>query len=194
MAFLSIFVFVFVIVLLIWLSFKNRTPVPIISNPVLGVLNLMGPSAADIIKEDLESLTQYFSEVRQADDGPPVCDVLLLYCEIDSSGIVNGSSQSLREIIGAARAPVAVVATNNEGENYIAALAGTTAGRANLVQTIDRRGPLFASFLAQLFEQMSRGVSMPVAWANLAPQYPGAEHQDLPETICALEAGQIAFG
>ena len=60
--------------------------------------------------------------------------------------------------------------------------------------TIDRRGPLLASMLAQLFAQMKNGVSMGMAWINLAPQIPGApEHKDLPGTICALEFGQIAF-
>lgn len=196
MAFLALIVFV--VILLIWFSPKSRgrTRVTVISNPVLGVLNLTGPSADADIKNDLEPLTQYFSEVRQEDHVAPTCDVLLIYCEIDSSGAINGSTQSLREIIRDAGAAVAAVATNNEAENYTAALARTrTAYRAaNLVMTIDRQGSLFASFLAQLFAQMERGVSMPIAWNNLAPQYPGADHEDLPATMCALEGGQIAFG
>jgi len=60
--------------------------------------------------------------------------------------------------------------------------------------TIDRRGSLFAGSLGKLFALMGRGVSMPIASVNLAPQVPGAEHKELPATICALEYGQIAFG
>jgi len=41
---------------------------------------------------------------------------------------------------------------------------------------------------------MKRGVSMPVAWINLAPQGPVKEQENLPSTIFACEAGQIAFG
>lgn len=194
MAFLALIVFV--VVLLIWFGLKTRPRVTIISNPMLGVLNLIGPSADTDIKDDLESLTQYFSGVRQEDGAPPFCDVLLMYCKVDSSGAINGSSQSLREIIRDAGAAVAVVATNNEAENYTAALARarTAYRRANLIMTIERHGSSFASFLAKLFAQMERGVSMPMAWNNLAPQYPGAEHNDLPATLCALEGGQIAFG
>jgi hypothetical protein len=199
-AYLAMILFVIVILLILGVRatrspiyMKVHPPIPNISNPVLGVLNLIGPSAETDVKADLEQVAQYFSEVRQGYDVPPNCDVILLYCNINSAGVVIGSSQALREIIRDAGAAVAVVATSNDMEDYRAGLARARGGNANLVMTIDRRGPLFASFLAQLFGQMKNGVSMPIAWGNLAPQYPGAEHHDLPETLCALEYGQIAF-
>ena len=191
MAYLAMILFLVVLLIVAARSpLKRRRPIPTISNPVLGVLNLIGPSAETDLKADLEQLTQYFSEVRQAYDVPPSCDVLLLYCNINSAGVVIGSTQRLGEIIRDAGAVVAVVATNNDAEDYVAA---GPLPAANLVMTINRRGPLLASMLAQLFAQMKSGVSMGMAWVNLAPQSPGAEHKDLPGAICALDYGQIAF-
>jgi hypothetical protein len=193
MAYLAMILFVVVLLIVMGRNpLKTRRPIPTISNPVLGVLNLIGPSAETDVKADLEQLTQYFSEVRQAYDVPPCCDVLLLYCNINSAGVVIGSMQRLGEIVRDAGAVVAVVATNNDAEDYQAA--GPLSGTANLVMTIDRRGPLLASMLAQLFAQMKSGVSMGIAWINLGPQVPGAaEHKDLPGAICALGYGQITF-
>jgi hypothetical protein len=190
MAFLALIIFV--IVLLIWFAPKTRTPVTIISNPVVGVLNLIGPSADADVKDDLEQLTEVFSEVRRQDDVSPFCDVLLLYCKIDSSGVIKGSSQSLREIMRDAGAAVVVVATNNESKHYNAGLEKFPVG-VNFIMTIDRREYRFARCLGKLFAQMKRGVSMPIAWVNIAPQVPGPEHDELPAWICALGAGHIAF-
>lgn len=48
--------------------------------------------------------------------------------------------------------------------------------------------------LGSLFADMKLGVSMPVAWVKLAPQGPLKEHESLPSTIFACEAGQMVFG
>ena len=191
MAYVAMILFVVVLFIVVgWSPLKRRRPIPTISNPVLGVLNLMGPSAETDVKADLEQLTQYFSEVLQADEVPPSCDVLLLYCNLNSDGVVIGSSQRLGEIIREAGAVVAVVATNNDVEDYKAV---GPSGNSNLIMTIDRRGPLLANMLAQLFAQMKSGVSMGIAWIKLAPQHPGADHSHLPGVLCAFDYGQIAF-
>lgn len=41
---------------------------------------------------------------------------------------------------------------------------------------------------------MANGVSMSVAWVNLAPQIPGHDDPALPASVFACEVGQIAFG
>lgn len=156
-------------------------------------MNLKGPSADQTVEKDLQILTPYFSGVQQRNDGPPRCDVLLLYCEIDSSGSLKGSPQRVREIIRDSGATIAIIATNNPPEHYSVAIPKTSFGFANIVFTIDRKGPLFASFFARLFAQMKDGISMPIAWNNLAPQYAHATHEDVPATICALERGQVVF-
>jgi hypothetical protein len=87
-----------------------------------------------------------------------------------------------------------IVASENPAERCIAAAGPTGYGQANLVVTFDRRGDVFASFYRRLFGEMTRGVSMPVAWVKLAPQVPGHGHPDCPVGLFACEVGQIAFG
>jgi hypothetical protein len=65
--------------------------------------------------------------------------------------------------------------------------------RANLVWTLDRKGGAFPRFFKELFTKMKAGRAMPMAWNAIAPQYGSAKHDDLPETICQLEAGQVRF-
>ena len=86
-----------------------------------------------------------------------------------------------------------MVASENRGEAYISSTKGRTHGRADLVMTIARNGSAFPQFCSDLFEEMKRGVSMPVAWVKLAPQGLVKEHTSLPEMIFACEAGQLVF-
>ena len=195
MAYLAIILFIIVLLIFVPSPMRARRRIPTISNPILGVLNLIGPPTEAEVKADLEELTQYFSEVRQEYDVPPLCDVLLLYCNINSGGVVIGSAQSFEEIVREAGAAVTIVATNNAPEEYQALGKQETSYvyGTNLMMTIDRRGSLLARFLAQLFAQMKSGVSMPMALHNLAPQVPTSEHNDGPAIMCALGYGQIAF-
>jgi len=152
----------------------------VITNPVLGALNLEGLWVEDTIEEDLELLSPYFSEVRQSNDVPPLCDVLLLYGEINSSGALQNSPKPANEIIRDAGASIVVIALNNPVENYFAIPEGSF-GSVDRMMTIDRRGRRFARFLARLFAQMKEdGISMRLASVNLVPLHPGAVHDDLP--------------
>lgn len=60
--------------------------------------------------------------------------------------------------------------------------------------TLSRKGSAFPSFFVRLFTAMKSGISMPVAWLRLVPQGPVKEHDNLPSTIFACEAGRIVFG
>jgi hypothetical protein len=62
----------------------------------------------------------------------------------------------------------------------------------HLVVTIDRRESLFGEFLDRLLGIMSRGISMPVAWVKLVPQYAAApEHKLVPGAVFIANRGQI---
>ena len=113
--------------------------------------------------------------------------------ELERDGRIRNWRDGLREVIRNSGATVVVVASENESDAYIAAGKDKGYGRANLVMTLQRSGTVFPSFFAQLFADMKRGVSMPVAWVKLAPQVPGHEHPDCPGTIFSCEAGQVAF-
>lgn len=76
---------------------------------------------------------------------------------------------------------------------YIAANKREGNGRANLVMTLERKGATFAQFFYDLFSKMFAGTTMPMAWVQLAPQIPGANHENVPSTIFAAEVSHIVF-
>jgi hypothetical protein len=53
---------------------------------------------------------------------------------------------------------------------------------ANLVFTVDRKGPAFAGFFRALFERMRDGEDMLQAWVELSPQAP-MERDENPELV-----------
>jgi hypothetical protein len=171
-----------------------RRPTFVIKSPRLGILNLKGASAADHIATDRSALSTFFSSIDESEATVPSCDVLFLYCDLTADGAVAGSESSFREIIRDSGATVVVVASDNSAEHYMAAGKLAAYGMVNLAMTIDRKGEAFPSFYKRLFDYMSQGISMPVAWVKIAPQIPSAAHQSCPSAICSLERGQVEFG
>jgi hypothetical protein len=165
----------------------------VIRDPHIGFLNFMESSTERILEEDKAVLSPLFSSAEQGDRNPPVCDVLLIYGHLDSNGHFTNHPIGLREIIRISTAPIVIVASENSTESYIAAGKPTGYGQANLVMTLDRKDRAFTSFFSQLFERMFNGKSMLVAWVELAPQIPGASHEDCPDTIFAAEISHIVF-
>jgi hypothetical protein len=165
----------------------------VVRAPRIGFLNLIGSDVQELIEEDRAALERLFAGSTLSLNTVPECNVLFLYCHISPTGEIASSSRGLREIIRDSGAIIAVVASENSVESYIAAARSTGYGTANLVMTLDRRGTKFSSFFQRLFTRMSSRITMPVAWVELAPQIPGASHDDAPETIFACEAGHIAF-
>jgi hypothetical protein len=165
----------------------------IIQDPKIGFLNLMGALARPLIKEDANALKSMFSGCMESDGDIPVCDVLMIYATIDPSGTIQNIPFSLREIIYKSHAPIAVVATENDVQSYIAAGKRSGVGRANLVMTLSRKGQMFPNFFRELFAMMHRGVTMPMAWVKLAPQIPGKDRPNVPGTMCAMEVTHVLF-
>jgi hypothetical protein len=172
---------------------RRELATTVIRAPSLGVLNLMGAAGHELLTRDLELIAPLFGTTRNSEEQPPRCDVLLLYCELESNGRVQRSARSLREIIRDSGASVVAVATNHSADAYVAAAPNLPFGQANLVMTLDRKGTALASFLAKLFRKMSDGSSMPAAWNELAPRDPEVNESDGPEAIFACERGQITF-
>jgi hypothetical protein len=172
---------------------SRRVAVVFIKAPRLGILDLKAGAAASIIAEDTEALATILGPPTQSATAAPQCDVLFIYCDIAADGRVQNSDAQLRDLIRDSGATVAVVASENEGNAYVAASKDKSHGAANLVMTVQRKSRAFPSFFTRLFSEMKAGVSMPVAWARLAPQIPGFEHTECPATIFSCERGQIAF-
>lgn len=165
----------------------------IVKSPRLGFLNLMGALGETLLEEDKAAFAPLFSLIEQDDRTPPVCDVLLIYGQIEQDGRFAHHSEGLREIIKSSQAPIVIVASENDGQSYIAAGKNRGYGQANLIMTLQRKGTAFTSFLSKLFETMYKGKSMLLAWVELAPQIPGAIHENAPEVIFAAEISHIVF-
>ena len=172
---------------------RRRRPL-VIHSPRFGILNLKGEAAEQLIAADVDALMPVLGNPVRGSTSSPFCDVLFIYCDIAADGRISNFPGTLRDLIQTLRAPLVVVASENSGDAYKSTTKGQRNGRANLVMTLSRRGNAFPAFFARLFTDMKRGVSMPVAWVKLAPQGPVKEHENLPSTIFACEAGQMVFG
>ena len=175
------------------LMFSLFRRAPRIQSPHLGILDLTHGSASAALTADKAAIGSLFDSLAESSADPPRCNVLFFYCQIEPDGTIRDFSRGVRELIRDSGVVVAVVATENPSQNYIAATKSCGYGKANLVMTLNRRGDIFPKFFQRLFSEMKRGVSMPVAWVKLAPQIPGAKHADCPDTIFACEAGQLTF-
>ncbi len=145
------------------------------------------------MREDIERIAPLFEKVEQSDFLAPRCDVLLLYAILEADGSIRGDARSYRELVRDSGAMIAILANDNSAEHCRGAMSQKGFPPANIVVTLSRRGDIFGTFFVELFSRMKRGVSMPVAWNQLAPQYPGADHKNVPDALFLCERGQIAF-
>jgi hypothetical protein len=166
----------------------------VIANPTIGFLNLKGAEGEKMIASDSSVLAPLFPGVANSTQSPPRCQVLFIYCDVDAAGAVSGSPSSVRDLIKAAGAYVAVVASENAPQAYVKAMQGRNDWNANVALVLDRRSEKFAQFFRRLFEAMFTGQSMLLAWVALAPQIPGHDDPNAPGTIMAAEAGHVTFG
>jgi hypothetical protein len=167
----------------------------IIRSPRLGILNLLGPHADSAVAEDVKAFGSLFGKPAAAEPGKvPVCDVLLLYCEVERNGNVSGSDSSLSDLLTDSRAKVVVAAWNNAGDAYAAAMKTGNFGHCSLILTVDRRGERFGAFLKKLFMEMFLGTPIATAWEKLAPEVPdGRGGASSPNAIFKPGAAGVAF-
>jgi hypothetical protein len=177
----------------LYLTFRGRHGA--IADPILGFLNLGGESFSSLVAKDRAALSPLFSKLETGTGQlVPKCNVLFVYAEIASDGSLGlGKDLTIRHLADRAGAAIVVLASNNRAEDSVAAANLPGPKRANLVWTINRHGDCFPRFFKELFTRMKAGKSMPIAWNAISPQYKSEKHEDLPETICQLEAGQVRF-
>jgi hypothetical protein len=63
----------------------------VVRSPRIGFLNLMGPSAQQIMEEDKQALRNRFAAQFESNDKAPLCDVLMIYTRVKSDGSLEGS-------------------------------------------------------------------------------------------------------
>jgi hypothetical protein len=165
----------------------------VIADPTIGFLNLAAQASSTIAESDLAALGPMFPRHLMSIRDVPTCDVLFLYCRLDERGVIQGQQMSVGQLIAAAHAYVAVVASENSAESYQKMQFAIPGWTSNLVMVLDRNGESFPRFWRRLFEAMFAGESMLTAWVAIAPQFEGAQGDDLPAAIIAANAGHITF-
>ena len=154
---------------------------------------MLGSAGNELLEEDRTAFQPMFATVQESDTAPPNCDVLVVYLQLDSEGHVVGCADGLRDIIQKSGAQIAIVGSDNQPGRYVAGGKRTGYPPVNLAMTLQRKGAAFSRFFAQLFDRMSRGSTMLLAWVELAPQRPGAAHENCPEIIFVAEISHIVF-
>ena len=166
---------------------------PVIQDPKIGFLNLLGEEGERYLEQDRPALAPLFSDARERNDlPPPSCDVLVVYSDLGFDGNLFATEVGLRYLIRKSGARILIVASENKGENSIAAAQEAGHSGANLVLTLGRKDGAFPAFFARLFTAMKAGTPMPEAWSQLAPQTPEQEREN-PGTIFLAEGGPSVF-
>src|SRR5215813_2382839 len=132
----------------------------IIPKPILGMWNLIGDAGAALLARDQADLGPLFpNSVQVGAQSVPRCNVLFLYCALEASTRVAGQSFSMRDVIKAAQAHIAVLAADippallQSGE-FGQSLSARSDWPANIVITLNRNGEHFGRFFKELFSQM----------------------------------------
>jgi len=153
-----------------WRS-RRRSREPVIQNPSLGFLNLLGGEGTELLAEDRPALTPLFSSVQERDDlPPPVCDVLVLYCDLTRDGKIFATEIGLKQLLRRSRARILILASENKSEYCLTAAQEAGQSGANLVLTMARNGAELPELLVRLFTDMKAGTPMIEAYNKLAPR------------------------
>lgn len=115
-------------------------------------------------------------------------DVVHVFCEVSPAGYIAGGPTSGADLVQSCvdeDISLLWIASDNPAEGYISGFPAPKGGM-NMIMTLKRRGPSFTRFLDELLSRMAHGESMSSAWQALAPQIPGRDHPNTPETIAAV--------
>jgi hypothetical protein len=181
----------------LWGLFTMRRTDEVTGTKVL--LCSLGQKFTGLLRGDRISYSRFYSAVTATDFSTikqlsqaieKKYDIVHLFCEVSPGGMVADArgntvtGTSLIEKCADSDVKLLWIANENKAEGYIKGfkLAGK---HLNLVMTVNRNGSKFSTFLEKLLSKLSRGETMPVAWAALALQAPGQSRQDLPGCIFA---------
>ncbi len=181
----------------LWDLFSKRQTDGVTGTKVL--LCSLGQKVDKLLRDDRSSYARFylavtatdFSTIKQVSQAiEKKYDIVHLFCDVSPSGlVVDGrgntiTGTSLIQKCADSGVKLLWIANENKPEGYIKGL--KLAGKhINLVMTINRNGSKFSIFLEKLLSKLSRGETIPVAWAALAAQAPGQSQQDLPGCIFA---------
>ncbi len=164
-----------------------------IQRPTIGFLNLQDDAGAPLLENDSRELSPLFGNSLTSTSDVPQCAVLFVYCDVEATGKIRGTTQSLRGIFKKAGAYIAVVASENDPDSLMNAIDDDTGWPSNIVLIIDRKGDICTTFFHRLFQMMGSGTTMLMAWVELAPQIPDYDNPNVPGSLMLAEAGHLTF-
>jgi len=139
-----------------------------------GFADLSGADFASFLSEDSAAVSALFATTNIATARQiPAAQILFLYTRFAANGALEGTpAVGVRQIAQELRSRTLVVASPVPGDTIENAMGFPGPKTANLVFTLDRKGPAFAGFFCALFERMRDGENLLEAWVELAPQGP----------------------
>src|SRR6185312_8575208 len=159
----------------------------------------------DLLQQDFQVYSQYY-RATMTEVFPTIqallasleqkYDIVHILCDVTTKGMIRDSNG--REITGTEliqrccelNVKLLWAASDNPADAYIKGF-GARGKRINLVMTLGRKGGNFSGFLQRLLSRVAYGETMPVAWNQLAPQIPGSDHADAPESIFFAGRGAV---
>jgi hypothetical protein len=142
----------------------------IISNPSLAFVNLAGNEGKDLMAKDRAALEDIFRDnIQIADRTLPRCNVLFLYCSLETSGRIAGTSFTFRDLIKGAGAHIAVLASGVpsallSNPEFMKTLPGPGDWPANVVITLGA-----AFWPSKLQDGADNHLRTSAAWERITP-------------------------
>lgn len=187
---------------------KSGGAVPI-KNPVIKIVHFRGDLTSNVLAQsDAKIYSNFYKNVNVIElDGLAAlvelvqqrnCQVLHLYADLNDKGKIedpNGTSADFADFVNTvseAKIPFLIFAKDIPPTNFGASPDDLT-NSPNVVVTLSRKGEAFGNFFKSVFEQVSKGKSMPVAWKNIAPQDPEASHENMPDMLALMSEEQVAL-
>ncbi|UZR93025.1 hypothetical protein [Chondrinema litorale] len=208
MAFVYIILGIIVVfvALTFWKKYTRSKDIITVENPKILIASLEGDQEdLQLAKEDQNIYSSTFKKIdnKIIDNTDELLslaessfyDVIHLIVNVEEGKLrdKNNNSIELRDLIIKAqngKTTYVLLAKGNDHTNYMEGMEGESFA-VNLVMTVDRKGKDFITFFKSLFEKINSGKPMPIAWHELAPQIPNANHEHVPGTLCAMGAGNV---
>lgn len=175
----------------------------VVSDPKVLIASV-GLETDSYVLEDRRIYQDYFGDIEifEAKDiqdfykyiNGNMFDILHLFAAFDDDGSIEGESgpDFFRHVVET-QIKIFILANDNRGERLVpfcseAVNAGF--GSMNLVMTLERKGDSFVQFFKNLFAKMIKGLTMPQAWVELAPQNVKLD-REIPETVFSAGYGSL---
>jgi hypothetical protein len=158
-----------------------------------GFADLSGADFASFLSEDSAAVSALFATTNIATARQiRAAQILFLYTHFAANGALEGTpAVGVRQIAQEVRSRTLVVASPVPGDTIENAMGFPGPKTANLVFTLDRKGPAFAGFFCALFERMRDGENLLEGWVELAPQ--GPTETVIRNLCCCPRVVRIAF-